>query len=140
MKFLQGTYGVDLLSLFLILISCILNIWDITRIFSILLLFFAFYRAFSKKIYKRREEYNVFYTYTNKLLSKFGKSLPYNLPVYDLNNLSTYSDKLKSYYTEKKNYKITKCPNCKQKLRLPRGKGKIVVTCKKCSTKFDFRT
>lgn len=140
MKFLQGTYGVDLLSLFLILISCILNIWDITRIFSILLLFFAFYRAFSKKIYKRREEYNIFYTYTNKLLSKFGKSLPYNLPVYDLNNLSTYSDKLKSYYTEKKNYKITKCPNCKQKLRLPRGKGKIVVTCKKCSTKFDFRT
>ena len=140
MKFLQGTYGVDLLSLYLISISCILNIWDITRIFSILLLFFAFYRAFSKKIYKRREEYNVFYTYTNKLLSKFGKSLPYNLPVYDLNNLSTYSDKLKSYYTEKKNYKITKCPNCKQKLRLPRGKGKIVVTCKKCSTKFDFRT
>ena len=140
MKFLQGTYGVDLLSLFLILISCILNIWDITRIFSILLLFFAFYRAFSKKIYKRREEYNIFYTYTNKLLSKFGKSLPYNLPVYDLNNLSTYYDKLKSYYTEKKNYKITKCPNCKQKLRLPRGKGKIVVTCKKCSTKFDFRT
>ena len=54
MNFLKGSYGVDLLSLFLILLSCILNIWDITRIFSIALLIFAFYRAFSKKIYKRR--------------------------------------------------------------------------------------
>ena len=140
MKFLQGTYGVDLLSLFLILISCIFNIWDITRIFSIVLLVFAFYRAFSKKIYKRKEEYNVFYTYTNKLLSKFGKSIPYNLPVYDLNNISGIFNSFKLILNEKKNYKIIKCPNCKQKLRLPRGKGNIVVTCKKCSNKFDFRT
>lgn len=140
MKFLEGTYGVDLLSLFLILISCIFNIWDITRVFSIILLVFAFYRAFSKKIYKRREEYNVFYTYTNKLLSKFSKSIPYNLPVYNLNNLSKVFENFNHWLNEKKNYKITKCPNCKQKLRLPRGKGNIVVTCKKCSTKFDFRT
>lgn len=140
MKFLEGTYGVDLLSLFLILISCIFNIWDITRVFSIILLVFAFYRAFSKKIYKRREEYNVFYTYTNKLLSKFGKSIPYNLPIYNLNNLSKVFENFNHWLNEKKNYKITKCPNCNQKLRLPRGKGNIVVTCKKCSTKFDFRT
>lgn len=140
MKFLEGTYGVDLLSLFLILISCIFNIWDITRVFSIILLVFAFYRAFSKKIYKRREEYNIFYTYTNKLLSKFGKSIPYNLPVYNLSNLSKVFENFNHWVSEKKNYKITKCPNCKQKLRLPRGKGNIVVTCKKCSTKFDLRT
>ena len=104
------------------------------------MLIFAFYRAFSKKIYKRREEYNIFYTYTNKLLSKFGKSLPYNIPVYDLNNISKIFENFNYWLNQKKNYKITKCPNCKQKLRLPRGKGNIVVTCKKCSTKFDFRT
>ena len=49
-------------------------------------------------------------------------------------------EKIKFKYTQYRNYKITKCPNCNQKLRLPRGKGKIVVTCKKCLTKFDFRT
>ena len=49
-------------------------------------------------------------------------------------------ENIKFKYTQYRNYKITKCPNCKQKLRLPRGKGNIVVTCKKCSTKFDFRT
>lgn len=140
MKFLEGTYGIDLLSLFLILISCIFNIWDITRVFSIVLLVFAFYRAFSKKIYKRRNEYNIFYTYVNKLLSKFGKSIPYNLPVYNLNNFSKVFENFSYLINEKKNYKITKCPKCQQKLRLPRRKGNIVVTCKRCSTKFDFRT
>lgn len=140
MKLLQGTYGFDLLSLVLILLSTILNIFDFTRILGAIVLIYALYRAFSKKIYKRKEEYNVFFTYTNKFLGKFGKSIPYNLPVYDLNNFSKIFENLKNKYIEYRKYKITKCPNCNQKLRLPRGRGKIVVTCKKCSTKFDFRT
>lgn len=140
MNFLQGSYGIDLLSLFLILLSCILNIWDFTSFISLILLVYAFYRAFSKNVYKRREEYNVFYTYTNKLLSKFGKSIPYNLPNLDFNKLPLLIAPLKSKFYEFKNFKVVKCPNCNQKLRLPRGKGSIVVTCKKCSNKFDLRT
>lgn len=140
MNFLNGTYGFDLLSIILVLISCIPNIFDYTRILGTLILIYAIYRAFSKKIYKRKNEYNIFYTYINKFLNKFGKSIPYNLPIYDLNNLSYIFEKIKFKYTQYRNYKITKCPNCNQKLRLPRGKGKIVVTCKKCLTKFDFRT
>ena len=76
MNFLKGTYGFDLLSLILILLSCILNIFDYTRILGTIVLIYAVYRGFSKKIYKRKNEYNVFYTYTNKLLNKFGKSIP----------------------------------------------------------------
>lgn len=140
MNFLNGTYGFDLLSIVLVLLSFILNIFDITRALGIIVFAYAIYRAFSKKIYKRKEEYNVFYTYTNKLLNKFGKSIPYNLQNYDLNNISFLFDRIKQKYTQFRDYKITKCPNCGQKLRLPRKKGKIVVTCKKCSTKFDFRT
>ena len=86
MDFLKGTYGFDLLSIVLILLSFILNVFDITRIFGLFILYFAIYRAFSKKIYKRKQEYNVFYTYTNKLLNKLLKSIPYNLQNYDLNN------------------------------------------------------
>ena len=140
MNFLKGTYGFDLLSIILVLISCILNIFDYTRILGTLILIYAIYRAFSKKIYKRKNEYNVFYTYANKFLKKFDKSIPYDLPIYDLINLSYIFENIKFKYNQHRKYKITKCPNCKQKLRLPRGKGKIVVTCKKCSTKFDFRT
>lgn len=140
MKFLQNTYGFDLLSIFLILISSILNLWHVTKLLGYLLLIYATYRAFSKNSYKRRQEYNVFYTYINKFLNKLGKSLPYNLPVLDLSSLDLLFSKIKNWYNQKKHFKITMCPNCKQKLRLPRGKGKILVTCKKCSTKFDFRT
>ena len=140
MNYSNERYGLDLLSVFLILLCSILNIFSITRIFGVLCLVYALYRAFSKKIYKRREEYNVFYTYCNKILNKFNKSIPYNLPNIHLNQFNFIFNNLKSWFNEKKNYKITKCPNCKQKLRLPRGKGKIVVTCKKCSTKFDYRT
>lgn len=140
MDFLKGTYGFDLLSIVLILLSFILNVFDITRILGLLILIYAIYRAFSKKIYKRKEEYNVFYTYTNKLLNKFGKSIPYNLQNYDLNNFVILFNNIKHKFNEFRNYKITICPNCKQKLRLPRKKGNIVVTCKRCSTKFDFRT
>lgn len=140
MNFLQGTYGFDLLSLVLILLSSILNIFDYTRLIGNIIFIYAVYRAFSKKIYKRKNEYNIFFTYTNKLLKKFGKSIPYNMPIYDLNNFYILYEKLKNKYIQFRKFKITKCPNCSQKLRLPRGKGKIVVTCKKCSTKFDFRT
>ena len=140
MDFLKGTYGFDLLSIVLILLSFILNVFDITRILGLLMLIYAIYRAFSKKIYKRKEEYNVFYTYTNKLLNKFGKSIPYNLQNYDLNNFVILFNNIKHKFNEFRKYKITTCPNCKQKLRLPRKKGNIVVTCKRCSTKFDFRT
>ena len=49
-------------------------------------------------LYKRKEEYNVFYTYTNKLLNKFGKSIPYNLQNYDLNNISFLFGRIKQKY------------------------------------------
>ena len=32
------------------------------------------------------------------------------------------------------------CPTCKQKLRVPRGKGKISITCPKCATSFIKKT
>lgn len=33
-------------------------------------------------------------------------------------------------------YKVVKCPNCGSKLRIPKEKGKIKVTCPKCSNSF----
>ena len=33
-----------------------------------------------------------------------------------------------------------RCPNCKQKVRVPKGKGTIEIRCPKCNTKFIKRT
>ena len=37
---------------------------------------------------------------------------------------------------ERKQFKYFKCPKCGQKMRAPRGRGKIKVTCHQCNTSF----
>ena len=32
------------------------------------------------------------------------------------------------------------CPRCRQTVRVPRGKGKIMITCPKCKEKFQRKT
>lgn len=35
-------------------------------------------------------------------------------------------------------YNVISCPNCKSRLRVPKDKGKIKVTCPKCSSQFQW--
>ena len=37
-------------------------------------------------------------------------------------------------------YKHAKCPSCRQKVRVPRGKGKLRVTCPQCQEKFEVKS
>lgn len=43
-------------------------------------------------------------------------------------------------FRERKTYKYFKCPNCRQQLRAPRGRGKILVTCQRCHKQFNQKT
>ena len=38
---------------------------------------------------------------------------------------------------ENRVYKHLTCPSCGQRVRIPRGKGKVRITCPKCHTRFD---
>ena len=42
--------------------------------------------------------------------------------------------------TRDKDHKYYKCPRCRQPVRVPRGKGKISITCPKCREKFIRKT
>ena len=140
MRFFYNIYGIDLLSLFLLFLSSLLNLTFFTRIFSFLIFLIAILRMFSKNIYKRQNENLIFITFLNKILKRFKVQIPTNLPPVTFNSLIYSFKVINAKFNEFVNFKITKCPSCGQKLRLPRRKGKIIVTCKRCSNKFDLKT
>jgi len=43
-------------------------------------------------------------------------------------------------WAEMKQYKYLICPQCAQRLRVPRGKGRIRVTCTNCGNVFETRS
>lgn len=137
--FFTGTYGFDLLSIFLMLIGCVFNTFRYTRIIGLILLIIVLYRAFSKNIHRRTKELYKFTAIINKGLAKFNKRLP-DMGNSSLANIPLAFSNLRSAITQKFRYKIVKCPSCGQKLRLPRGQKKIIVSCRRCKAEFKMRT
>lgn len=43
-------------------------------------------------------------------------------------------------WRELRTYKHVRCTSCRQKVRVPRGKGRLRVTCPSCHTKFEVRS
>lgn len=37
-------------------------------------------------------------------------------------------------------YTVESCPSCERRVRLPKGKGRVKVTCKNCSKAFEVET
>lgn len=119
---MYGRYGVDSLGKFTVVLALILII--LARIFdsgifsmiSWICLIFAYYRMFSRNIYKRSAE-------NQKFLSKTS-------------GIRTWFYKQKNLMAQRKTHHIYKCPTCRQKIRVPRGKGRIEIRCPKCNTKF----
>jgi hypothetical protein len=94
-------------------------------ILSILqLMFLALWlmRAFSRNFYKRRAENTVF-------LRIWGRVKPFFGPV--KNFFMRLADRKHRYF---------KCTVCKARLRVPRGRGKITITCPRCRNRFDKKS
>lgn len=43
-------------------------------------------------------------------------------------------------FRQHKTHKFYRCPKCRQQLRVPKGKGKISITCKSCGERFVKKT
>ena len=125
-KLMAGRYGCDQLSMLLLILSFLLIVAaEFSGRIQITYLSFAplgvcIYRTLSKQIEKRRLENYKFMM----LLS----------PMY------SYFNEKRRDFKDFQNYKYFRCPNCKQKLRVPRGKGKVAITCFKCNTEFTKKT
>ena len=121
-NFMTGRYGIDQLTIALLVVGMVLTFtgdvfdsYTLTMI-SYVVFLASIYRTLSRNILARQKE-------NNKYLQYFNPARAWLKGKYNI---------VKS----NKDYKYFKCPNCKQELRAPRGKGKIAVTCQKCHTKF----
>ena len=121
-RFMYGRYGSDRLNIFMVivlLVCAVINLFVRTGYFSVLLtswefllLILIYYRMFSKNISKRYAENQKYLVLENKVKRFFGKQ--------------------KYIQEQRKDFHIYTCPQCRQKIRIPRGKGKISIRCPKC--------
>ncbi len=128
-KFMHGRYGVDEMSKFLSY-SCLalvfLSIFFKDNLRFILFLpaiagiIFSYYRIFSKNYTKRRQE-NAKYL---RLKNRF----------------KNWRQLRSDMWKQRKEYKFFKCPSCRAVLRVPKGKGKIRIVCKKCGSAFEKKS
>ena len=121
-RFMIGRYGTDGLNQFLSIASLVLLLIAIVSRVSLFtwlgvaLLVFCYYRTFSRNISKRTEENYKFYTLKDRVGGKFRS--------------------WKDQWANRKVYHYYCCPQCHQKLRVPRGRGRIQISCPRCGTQF----
>lgn len=130
-RFMMGRYGNDHLNLALIIISLLLGIVTffthgiadlVCSLFQFVLLAVWAMRAFSRNIYKRRSENNAFLRFWTAFKEKCRP--------------------IKAFFARlaDRKHKYFKCPKCHSRLRVPRGRGSITVTCPRCKNVFDKKS
>ena len=124
-RFMYGRYGNDPLNLFLIGLYLVLYLlYIVTRLqilywISLVLVFCSLFRLFSRNLPRRRGE-------NMKFMKAAGPMLQWL--------------RLRRTVRRDKEHRYFKCPNCGQQLRVPRGKGKITVTCRGCGANFQEKS
>lgn len=127
MRFMYGRYGNDELNQFLfklVFVSLVISLLsgratflgDMFYFLALIIVTFIYFRMFSKNFNKRYAERNSYLSFSNKV--------------------KLVLDKQKKLNKQKKTYAFFKCPSCKQKVRVPKGKGKISIHCPKCNVDF----
>lgn len=123
---MQGKYGNDELNRTLMVSSMgclavsLITKWDPFYMIGVVLLICSYFRMFSRNIPKRTNENRIYKQKMNQVWSIFAKK--------------------KKRIAEKKEYRFFRCPSCHQEVRVPKGKGKINITCPKCRTEFIKRS
>ena len=122
-RFMSGRYGADQLGMTMLWTSLIMSIIGsfakvpLLTLLADALLIWMFFRMLSKNRYKRQHENQVYLQKTYKMRQGMTERM----------------NRVKN----SKKYRYFTCPQCKKRLRVPRGVGSITITCKGCGHKFD---
>ena len=121
-----GAYGTDRFTRFLLVLwifSFVLNAFipgRVSGIIPLVIFVYTYFRLFSRNIPQRYRENEAYMRLEQKVISFFRR---------ERNNLNPNSA-----------FHIYTCPCCSQKIRIPRGKGRIMVRCPRCSEEFMKRS
>ena len=125
-RFMAGRNGADQLSRvcsYIALALIVVNLFTrniVVWTLAIVVLIYAYFRIFSKNVYRRREENARYMALQNKAVT----------------GVRNWRDRM----SQRRDYAFFRCPGCRAMLRVPRGKGKLRVTCRKCGAAFERRT
>ena len=129
-RIMAGRNGPDHLNRFLSVVFLILSVCSMfvrhARLSSVLytlsmaLFFYVMFRMLSRNIYRRQQENGAYLRERYKITSWWNG--------------------MRDRWAQRKDYKFYKCPSCRTRLRVPRGKGKLNIVCRKCGTSFQRRT
>ena len=121
-RFMAGRYGFDSFGKATLIVALIVMLLSglfesaILSLLSWALIIYTYFRLFSRNIYRRSAENQAYLAKTR--------------------GIRTWFNSQKSLMAQRKTHHIYKCPTCRQKIRVPKGKGKIEIRCPKCQTRF----
>ena len=130
-RVLAGRYGNDQLGNFLFVVYLLFFVLQfvfqgtmislVLILFSYFMIVLYFFRCFSRNIYKRQMENQKFLKAWNPVKNYF----------------KFFRLRMKERSGTKKLYR---CPKCHQTIRVPKGRGKIAISCPKCRSEFIKKT
>ena len=130
-KFMQGRYGLDALyhillaaamasSLASLLTRSVASLSNLLGAASMFCITWAIFRVMSRNIEKRYLENLHFLEWLGSVRNRIRFA--------------------KEKHRQRKDFKFFVCPTCRTNLRVPKGKGKVNITCSKCGTRFSGKT
>lgn len=127
-RFMTRRYGVDQLSRVYLVAALVLMIvasfargaMPILDLFALFLLGYTYYRMFSRDISKMYAQNQKYLNFRYKQTVKWNNA--------------------KKRFAQRKEYRFFRCPQCRQRVRVPRSRGKICITCPKCKAEFIKRS
>lgn len=144
--FMKGRYGGDQLTNVLgiagMAVTLIGSVIDVPWLkwLGLAVVVVALLRALSKNLDARRRENEAWLQLTGKLPWKQGRAHGGSKPHPSKEDLKRQMKTAKQMWKDRKTKAFLKCPTCGTTLAVPRGKGKLVVTCPKCRTRMETRS
>ena len=117
-RFMEGRYGTDKLNMAILVLALVISVLALVLSFPpvSLILHLAAYALLGIALFR---------SFSRNIYRRYRENLRYLMLV------DRFKDKEHKYFV---------CPKCRQPVRVPKGKGKIAITCPKCKEKFIRKT